>query len=641
MENNNNPSPYIRHDQNPPEFTLKAIILGILIAVIFGAANAYLALRVSMTVSASIPAAVISMAILKSFFKNSSILENNMVQTIGSSGESLVAGVIFTLPALIFLGLGLDYMKIFLFSIAGCIIGVLLMIPLRYYLVNKEHRNLPFPEGTACAEVLIAGQEKGNKAQFVFSGLALGAFYKFCINGFRLIKDIPAFTSRKLHLATLEFELSPILLGVGYLIGPRISAVMLAGGLLGWVVFLPAIHLIGENLAVPIYPAGILISEMGPYDIWNFYLRYIGAGGVAIGGFLSIIKSLPIIINSFKRSIEGIKNSINKNSLTIRTEKDLNLRYIIAGLILVSILILAVPAYNINLLGLAVLLAFSFFFVAVSSRIVGLIGSTSQPVSGMTISALIVVAVLFLGIYGANETTKAASISISAIICIAICLSGDMAQDLKTGFLVGATPYRQQYGELIGTLISSFAVGYILILLHKAYELGSRELPAVQSRLMADIVDGIMGDSLPWVFIFIGVMVGLIVELLGISALPFAIGLYLPISTSSPIIFGGLLYWFVDRKMSKKHLNDQREVKERGTLFASGLIAGDALMGILLGFLTVFTISGKSVIEYFHIREIVPGALAEDIISFLIFLGLIAFFYLYISRKKEKQVSDR
>ncbi len=635
MDINNNSFPYIKSDQKIPEFTLRAIILGIFIAVVFGAANAYLALRVSMTVSASIPAAVISMAILRSFFRNATILENNMVQTIGSSGESLVAGVIFTLPALLFLGLGLDYLKIFLFSIAGCIIGVLFMIPLRYYLVNKEHKNLPFPEGTACAEVLIAGQEKGSKAKFVFGGLGIGMLYKFFISGFRLIKDIPEFTSKKLHLATLQFELTPILLGVGYLIGPKISAVMLSGGLLGWVVFLPTIHLIGQHLTVPIYPAEILISEMGPYDIWDNYLRYIGAGGVAIGGFLSIIKSLPIIINSFKRSIEGIKNSMNKSNISLRTEKDLNLRYILIGLAFVIILMLAVPQYNINLLGVAIVLIFSFFFVAVSSRIVGLIGSTSQPVSGMTISALIVVSVLLMGIYGANDTTKAAAISISAIICIAICLSGDMAQDLKTGYLVGATPYKQQYGELIGTLFSSLVVGYILILLHKAYELGSRELPAVQSTLMADIVEGIMGNSLPWVFIFIGVMMGLIVEMLGISALPFAIGLYLPISTSSPIIFGGMLFWLVDKRLNKKPEEKKKEVKERGTLFASGLIAGDALMAIIIGFLSVITISGKKIIEYCHIREIVPDAISEDIISFIVFFSLIAFFYWFITRNRD------
>jgi len=629
-------TPYVSPDAKLREFTLRAALLGIIISVVFGAANAYLALKVSMTVSASIPAAVISMAILRGLLRSGTILENNMVQTIGSSGESLVAGVTFTIPALLFLHLEFTYFKIFLYSIAGSIIGVLLMIPLRYYLVNREHGKLAFPEGTACAEVLIAGQEKGSKAKYVFTSLFIGSVYKLVLDGFKLIKATPGLVMRNMHMATVRFELTPILLGVGYLIGPRIAAVMLAGGLMGWVVFLPLIHLIGEHLTAPIYPATIPIAQMSPDEIWNFYLRYIGAGGVAIGGFLSIIKSLPTIWSSFKKSFESLKSSLKQTTASLRTDDDLNFKYVIIGLVVVSALMLIIPKYHVNVLGLIIILIFSFFFVAVSSRIVGLLGSTAQPVSGMTISALIIVSVVFLTVYGPSPESMTTTISIAAIICIAICLSGDMAQDLKTGFLVGATPRKQQIGELLGTLFASLFVGLVVLLLHEAYTLGSAKLPAVQATLMADIVKGIMQNNLPWAFVFIGVILGLIVEMVGISALPFAIGLYLPISTSSPIIFGGLLFWLIDRLTRKSDPEEAKTVKERGTLFASGLIAGDALMGIMLALLTVFPMSAdKKWVDYLMMRSSISGSILEDILSFAVYFLLIAFFFRFIRRIKQ------
>lgn len=629
--------PYVPASRAPHEFTLRAIILGTIIGIVFGAANSFLGLKTGLTVTASIPAAVMSMAILRGLLKRGTILENNMVQTLGSTGESLAAGVIFTIPALIFLGMELSQFRIFLMALTGGLLGILFMIPLRHYLMVREHKKLPFPEGTACANVLVAGEEGGVKARYVFYGLIVGGLYRFGMAGMKLWREIPGWSFTKLHKAALSFELSPILLGVGYLVGPRIAAVMLSGGLLAWLVLIPLFDLIGGRSDTILYPGTVPIRDMTSDDIWNFYIRYIGAGGVAIGGAISLIRALPTVISSARHSFSGLSGSM-KGGGTLRTQRDLPLPVVGAVSVVVIAMLLLMPQFGIGIVGTLIAVVASFFFVVVSSRMVGLIGTTSQPVSGMTITALLLTSLVFAAMGRTDASGMAAAVTVGAVVCIAICMSGDIAQDLKTGALVGATPRRQQIGEIIGTLAAAVFAGWVLQLLHSAYGLGSKVLSAPQARLMADLVRGVMGGELPWGLLAMGAAIGFIVELLGVPALPFAIGLYLPISTSAPIIFGGLVALAVSR-LSKGEIHRARQ--ETGTLYGSGLIAGDALMGILIAVLTVipFTLQNGmkgTLIERIALRSPEGGGVGEDVLSIALFGVLCALMVFTIFRTREK-----
>jgi len=616
------------------------MLIGTLIGIIFGATNSFLGLKTGLTVSASIPAAVMSMAILRGLFKTGTILENNIVQTLGSTGESLAAGVIFTIPALVFLGIQLSKFDIFLMAVMGSMLGILLMIPLRQYLMVKEHKNLPFPEGTACANVLIVGEEGGVKARHVFYGILVGGLYRFAMIGLKLWREVPGWSFAKLHKAAISFELSPILLGVGYLIGPRIAAAMLSGGLLGWFVLIPLFDLIGGGSSTTLYPGPVPIGQMSSDDIWNYYIRYIGAGGVAIGGLISLLAAVPTVVSSMRQGLSGLSQTGLKAS-TLRTEQDMPLS-IVGALSLITILLMFfLPQFGMGVVGTLIAVVMSFFFVTVSSRMVGLIGSTSQPVSGMTITALLFTALVFVAMGKTGEGGMAAAITVGAIVCIAICLSGDMAQDLKTGALVGATPKKQQWAEIIGMIPTAVFTGWILALLHRAYGLGSRELSAPQARLMADLVQGVMGGQLPWGLLTLGASIGVVVELLGVPALPFAIGLYLPISTSSPIIFGGVIAYAVSR-FSRGQLMKSRQ--ETGMLFSSGLIAGDALMGIVIAALTVIPVtlaSGQRIplIARIALRRPEEGGVGEDIASIAIFglLCLLLSFTIFRTREKTRK----
>ena len=615
--------PYCPASMKVPEFTLRALILGIIIGVVFGAANAFLGLKTGTTVSASIPAAVISMAILRGVLKKGTVLENNMVQTIGSSGESLAAGVVFTIPAFMFLGIGISQFRIFLLAITGGLLGILFMIPLRHYLMVKEHRVLPFPEGTACASVLVAGEEGGTKARYVFYGILVGGLYRFGMAGLKLWRDVPSWSFTKLHKAGLAFEFSPILLGVGYLIGPRISAMMLSGGLLAWFVLIPLFDLIGGQSNQVLFPGTVPISQMTSDDIWNFYIRYIGAGGVAMGGVMSLIKALPSVVASARHGLSGLRGS-NVGGPADRTQKDIPMSVVFLGALLIAVLLFTVPQFGIGAVGAVIVLLASFFFVVVSSRMVGLIGSTNQPVSGMTITALLATCVVFVGMGKTDAAGMGAAITIGAIVCIAISMSGDASQDLKTGALVGATPSKQQWGEIVAVLAVAAATGWILELLNRAYGIGSRELSAPQSKLMADLVRGVMGGALPWGLLMMGAAIGLVVELLGIPALPFAIGLYLPLSTSSPMIFGGLISFAVTRFSRGEVLKHREGV---GTLYSSGLVAGDALMGIIIAVLTVIpyqlaTGEKGRFVERLALRTPAAGGWMEDVISIVLY-GLV------------------
>jgi len=603
-----------RGSRKSKELSFLAIVLGIIITVIFGAGNAYLGLRVGMTVSASIPAAVISMAVFRALRRRGAILENNMVQTIGSAGESLAAGVIFTVPAFFLLELSSTLFQTFLLSLLGGFLGVLMMIPLRRFLVVEEHKTLPFPEGTACAEVLKAGERGGIQARTVFEGLGLGAAYKFAADG---LKAFPSVIESRLPLyrsAMIGMEALPSLLGVGYIIGIRIASLIFAGGFLGWMVFIPAISYLGSHLSEPLYPATKLISQMPPDEIWDNYIRYIGAGGVAIGGFISLLRSLPMIGRSIRAMFRQPSGTVDRGQIPTE-ERDISLKVVGGGVLLLVVIMAILPNIPVGVLGAALIAVFGFFFVAVISRIVGIVGGSSCPISGMTIATLLVCTFILRAAGYSGETGMAAALSIGAVVCIAMAIASDTSQDLKTGFLVRATPWRQQIGEMIGVFASCLIIGWVLMMLHKAYGIASKDLPAPQATIMSLVVKGVMEANLPWNLVFIGMATAVVVEIFGIRSLPFSIGLYLPIHLSTPIIIGGILHWLLVGRKSKKQVAGIETT--RGTLFASGLIAGDAFLGVALA---AFTYAGVSLVPKW-MPEVHP---AVTLIPFLLLALLLA-----------------
>ncbi|RKY58505.1 MAG: oligopeptide transporter, OPT family [Candidatus Latescibacterota bacterium] len=559
--------PYVQDDEAIPEFTVKALVLGAALGIVFGAANAYLGLKVGMTVSASIPVAVISMGMLRGMLRKGTVLENNMVQTIGSAGESLAAGVIFTVPALILWGMEPRVAQIFAISLIGGCIGVLFMVPLRRFLIVREHGNLPYPEGTACAEVLMAGDKGGTGARKVFSGLGVGAAYKFLMGGLGLWEEHPSWTVFKRLNMKVGMDVLPALLGVGYIVGPRIASYIFAGGALGWLVFIPAITLIGKGLDSPIFPASVPISQMDAHEIWHNYIRYIGAGAVCLGGVASLIRAAPTIWESFRSGFSEMKLKEEPR----RTQRDMPVPLILGGGLLCAALLALLPQVPVGAVGAVLVVLFGFFFVTVSSRIVGLVGSSSNPASGMTIATLLATSLIMSALGWRGQAGMVAALSVGAVVCVAICIAGDISQDLKTGFLLGATPIKQQVGQLLGVATSAAFVGWTLLVLHRGYGIGSSELPAPQATLMSLVVKGVMTGSLPWAFVLVGMLTALVAEVLGVRSLPFAVGLYLPIELSAPIMVGGILRG--------------RSEGRAGVLYSSGLIAGDALVGILLAVL--------------------------------------------------------
>lgn len=584
--------PYIPADKVTPEFTVTSIIIGVLLAVIFGAANAYLGLRVGMTVSASIPAAVISMGVIRVIMKKESILESNMVQTIGSAGESLAAGAIFTLPALyLWASEGKteapSLLTISLIALCGGLLGVLFMVPLRNALIVKEHGVLPYPEGTACAEVLLAGEEGGSSAKTVFCGMGLAAVFKFIVDG---IKVVPTAITAPLRALKTEFsaQVYPALIGVGYICGIKISSYMFAGAVLGWFVIIPAIVTFGGSTVL--YPGTDTIASMyaegGASAIWGSYIRYIGAGAVAAGGIISLIKSLPLIATTFRDAVKGMKGGAKAGNL--RTEQDIDMRAVIGGIIVLVVAIWLLPAIPVSPLGAVLVVIFGFFFATVSSRMVGLVGSSNNPVSGMAIATLLFSTLVIKMSGDTGISGMVGAIAIGSVICIIAAMAGDTSQDLKTGYILGATPKKQQIGELIGAVVSAFTIGGVLLLLNNAWKFGSEALSAPQATLMKMITEGVMNGNLPWSLVFIGVFIGIVIEILGIPILPVAIGLYLPLELSATIMVGGAARWFVDKRSSEK---EKKNEASGGILFCSGLIAGEGLVGILLAILAVVGVS--------------------------------------------------
>ncbi len=720
--------PFVASEAVLPEFTLRSVLVGVILGIVFGASSVYLALKVGLTVSASIPIAVLSITIFRALGK-SSILENNMTQTIGSAGESVAAGVVFTVPALLLMGYALDLSRTTLTALTGGWLGVLLMIPLRRALIVKEHGKLTYPEGTACAEVLIVGEKGGSQAKLVFGGFGLALLYKFLMSGLHLWKEYPEKALGKaLPGATLSAEVSPELMGVGYIIGPRVAGIMLAGGALSYLVLIPTIVFFGSNLSDPLFPASKLIRDMSPSDVRTNFVLYIGAGAVATGGIISLVRSLPMILSAFRAGVGGFKAAAT--TAVARTENDLPMNLVLGGAGLLWIILSAVIYFTaaepgFSLLAAAMIIAFGFFFVTVSSRITGEIGSSSNPISGMTVATILLTCLIFLAIGKVGIEARVVALSVGAVVCIAAAIGGATSQDLKTGFLVGATPRQQQIGLVIGVTTSALAIGWVLSFLNDSntiyfpkeapgytaaatenrtvtltgktyrihnvtepvagllpgrylindagqirfvidpgvggietrqlvettgpiqgtdtgrtlrglddqtyrvvqvatspevtveylvddrgeshYRLDRRDLPysAPKASLMKLIIDGILTQKLPWGLVLLGMFISITMELCGVAALPFAVGLYLPFSTSAAIFVGGFIRWLVDRQTGGAVSEAEAEAGS-GVLFSSGLIAGGSIGGLLLAALTVVAggfLAALNVAEHFPALE--------------------------------------
>jgi putative OPT family oligopeptide transporter len=590
--------PYVPATQSPAEFTAKAIGLGILFGLIFGASTVYLGLRAGLTVSASIPIAVLAISVLKKL-GGSTILENNIVQTIGSAGESVAGGVVFTIPALIFLApygpAFFSYFQILMLAFAGGIMGTLMMVPLRRALIVKEHGVLPYPEGAACADVLVAGERGGALAKTVFSGLGIGALWKSLSWIFQIFRTEVGHSMPRTSFfpnATLNVDISPEYMGVGYVIGPRIAGVMFAGGVLSWLVLLPLLTIMGNYMTVPFPPvpaSGLRIDQMSAPQLWSAYIRYTGAGAVLASGLITLARTIPTIVSSFRDSVKDFNTGATGGS-QIRTERDLPMSVVLGGSLALAVFLAVAPKMPTqgNVLASVLIVVFGFFFVTVSSRITGLIGSSSNPISGMTIATLILTCTIFVALGWTGDVYSPVALCVGAVICIAAANAGATSQDLKTGYIVGATPKYQQIGLLIGVVTASLVIGVTTLYLHNVMTIGSQSLPAPQATLMSTIIKGLLSQNLPWGLVLVGVFISITLELCGIHSLSFAVGSYLPISTTAPIFAGGVVRWYVERKTG---VTEESEVGS-GTLFSSGLIAGGSLAGILYAILF-----GRRIIE--------------------------------------------
>ena len=587
-------SPYVSPDASPAEFTWKAAGFGIVFGVIFGAANAYLGLQAGLTISTSIPVAVMTVAafrIVAGLGGRGTILEANLSQTIGSASSSVASGVIFTLPALFLWGMDPGLLQMTLLAMGGGCLGVLFMIPLRRFLIEREHGNLPYPEGTACAQVLVASEVGGGKAKEVFLGLAGGALFKALTTWARVLPDEVTVRIPGLKKGQLGGDLSAALLGVGFILGPRVALIMVGGGLLSWLVLIPALAIWGDARTVPLFPeAVVLIRDMSPGAIWTRYVRYIGAGAVATAGILTLIRSVPVMVESFRIGAAELRDRAAARGQGLgvpRTSQDLPLRVVAIGSLVIALGLAGVPAvfgsvgdFGMRLVASVCVVVFSFFFVTVASRIVGLVGVTSNPTSGMTIAALLGTSGIFLALGWTDAVGKATALTVGCVVAIAASISGDTSQDLKTGFLLGATPRRQQLGELLGVLTSATFVCLAVILLARTYGFGSADLPAPQATLMKLVIEGVLDRELPWALVGLGVGIALVCELLRIPSLPFAVGVYLPVSTMMPVFLGGVVRAGMERTARTPEEREAR--RERGVLLGSGFVGGEGLLGVLV-----------------------------------------------------------
>ena len=653
--------PYVPASQSMAEFTAKAIFLGVLFGLLFGASTVYLGLRAGLTVSASIPIAVLAISVLKKL-GGSTILENNIVQTIGSAGESVAGGVVFTIPALIFLLPNgpqyFNYTQITMLAFAGGILGVLMMVPLRRALIVKEHGILPYPEGTACAQVLVAGERGGRLAGLVFSGLGIGALWKSLSWTFNLFRQDVGYSvprTSQFPNATISVDISPEYLGVGYVIGPRIAGTMFAGGVLSWLMLLPLISLMGANMTTPLAPihpdfannpaTGVpfLISEMSPGQIWRAYIRYIGAGAVLAAGLITLSRTLPTIVSSAREVLKGFGTSAGGTQT--RTERDIPITIVLGGSLLLAIFLAVTPGLPTqgNVLVSVLIVLFGFFFATVSSRITGLIGSSSNPISGMTIATLIITCIIFVALGWTGDVYAPVALSVGAIVCICAANAGNTSQDLKTGYIVGSTPIYQQMGLAIGVVTSAFIIGYTVLALHNTFGIGSEKIAAPQATLMATLIKGLLSQSLPWGLVLVGVFVSVTLELCGIHSLSFAVGAYLPIATTAPICVGGVVRWLVERKTGETSDSDL----SAGTLFSSGLIAGGSLAGILFAALFGYTYASAANpavdtslwADYFEpIGSMVPWLHGESTAAHVAGAGLFVVLAVILSRFAKRKI---
>jgi putative OPT family oligopeptide transporter len=641
--------PYIAADAEVPEFTLKAILLGSFFGIIFGAATVYLALRAGLTVSASVPIAVLSIAVFKKLGK-STILENNMVQTIGSAGESVAAGVVFTVPALLFLSNGADYFKylvIFLLAAIGGTLGVLFMIPLRRPLIVKEHGTLPYPEGTACADVLIAGEKGGNLAKMVFAGVGISMLYKFLYGILGLWRETATWfqTGRdgKIPDATLSCDVTPEYLGLGYIIGPKIAGELASGGVLSWLALIPLISIfvpetrLVEDLGKLGFSEGWRNGHSHAEWIYRAYVRYIGAGAVACAGVMTLVKTLPTIIGAFRESVKSLREGSGA-AKKIRTDDDLGMGIVVVGSIVLALLIAILPGFPHgpfpgSLVMSLLVVVFGFFFVTVASRIVGIIGTSSNPISGMTIATLMGTCLVFVLIGRTGEAYQPVALCGGPRVGSAPATGGATSQDLKTGFLVGATPRRQQIGFIIGVLVSTLVIGGTLFLLDRTYAggeahgIGGPKLAAPQATLMATIIKGLLAQNLPWAPVIVGVFLAFMAQMAGAHALSWAVGAYLPLSTTFPIWIGGMMKGLVEKVSHKK----QESELSSGMLYATGLVAGGSLGGVLIALVaftgdSIFHMEKPTLLEKLDLGElfypVFKNGIAGDVLCALVFAGL-------------------
>ena len=678
--------PYVADRARLPELTPRALALGSLLGMLFGFSSVYLGLRVGLTVSASVPIAVISITVFRALSKaagsRASILENNVVQTAGSAGESIAGGVIFTIPALIFLGFELDWTRTMVLALMGGILGILMMIPLRRYLIVKEHGVLTYPEGTACAEVLIAGERGGAQAGPVFRGLFAGLAYKFLNLIAALWNEYPERVLGFYHrTARVRLDVAPELLGVGYVIGYRSSALMVGGGLLASLVLTPTIALFGDGRSTLLYPGPILIAQMGADDIWQYYIRYIGAGAVAAGGIINLLRAMPTILDSFRASFRDLRKSgLQGAGEAARTERDIPITFVLGGSVLLAFAMTLVPQLRVNLLSAALIVLFGFFFSVVASRITGELGSSSCPISGMAIATLMGTCGLFLLLGWTGQGYTAVALAVGAVVCIAASNAATTSQDLKTGFLVGATPWKQQIALIVGVLATVFVVGETVLFLNRSFTtikpttvgatllpdpsaavqsgpdgasyrlrrvrgvggiangsyladeagkvryeviegIGSEKASAPQARLMSLVIDGILTRQLPWGLVLIGVFVSLLLEVVGVPALAFAVGVYLPLESTTPVFAGGLVRALIDRRRGGLAESDAGP----GVLYSSGLIAGGSLMG--LGYAALAPERFAAIREMLAVGRFLPSGLTQAslpaLLTFLLVMWLL------------------
>lgn len=622
--------PYIPADTRLKDFSFKAIIVGAFLGIIFGTANAYLGLRVGLTISTSIPLAVIAVAFFRAtrgLFGKTSILENNIAQTTGSASSSLASGVIFTIPALFLWGFSPSIAKIGTLALLGGVLGILFMIPLRRFLVVKEHKHLPYPEGTASAQVLIAAEEGGTRAKNIFLGMSVGAVYKALLGFLHLIPHRVSVAIPGLTKAVVGLDTSPALLGVGFILNYRIAALMVAGGLLSWVVLIPLIATIGEGLGAPFFPETVkTIGQMSSAEIWTRYIRYIGAGAVAAAGIMTVIKGIPSMYNSLKIGVHQLLRK-TKTDGQERTDRDLSMDVVLIGVVIVVALLIALPhavgenaSITMRVVAGICVTIFAFIFVTVASRIVGLVGVSSQPTSGITIVTLLGTSFVFALLGWNDNFGMAAALTCGTVVAVAASISGDISQDLKTGYLIGATPKRQQMSEIAGAIASAFFIAAAVWFLGEAFGFGSEELPAPQATLMKTVIEGVMRANLPWGLVFIGAAISVVGQLIGLRALPFAVGIYLPLSTMTPVFIGALIRTLVEWVSKAKDEEHQIARRDQGILLGSGLIAGEGLMGVCIAAYAFLHGRPKGIGVHW------PEPLGE-IVSFVIFLALAGYLY--------------